>query len=244
MPVPSSNLKILVSVAALLGATLACAKDFGVQGNIWPIIEKDIRQSIVESAADVDWGAVGEDLRKKAENFVERLPKRTLPEIDVTRTVWLDPSIELSTDIQVPVKQADGTLAWEILYKKGTRVNPLDYYRPVTALLFVNTADEDQMRLAQEITSAEPDRILLVEAGQGDVKKASETMARVVFHANDALLSRFSVKYLPTLVFPGTGEHSSFIGVTSFARPFTARDVLAAWPELTTQSKVNSGGTQ
>lgn len=240
MPMLRLIFRVSAAVAALLSVSLAYGKDFGVQGNIWPIVEKDIRQIIMESAADVDWTAIGDDVRKKAETFVERLPKRTLPEVEATRTVWVDPSIELSTDIQVPVKQPDGSLSWEVLYKRGTKVNPLNYFRPVTAMLFVNTADEEQLGLAKAVAAIEPDRIMIVEAGQGDVKKASEAMARIVFHANDALLSRFSVRYLPTLVYPGTGAQREFIGVTSFARPFQVKEVIAAWPELTTQEKVNS----
>lgn len=222
----------LLALTLALTALPAIAKDHGVQGNTWPIVEQDIRQMLVESASKADWSKVQGQLKDSAENFLEKLPKRQLPLADKTQTEWFDPSIVLTSDIQVPVKQANGTYIWQVMYPKGTRVNPFEKYRPVTAMLFFDGSQEEQLKFVQEVLAKEPNRIVPVEAGAGNLKEMNETLKRPVFHANDAMINRFQVKYLPALAYPGEGEHRLYLGVTSFGPPFKAQEAIAAWPAL------------
>lgn len=225
--------KSLLSLALLASCAFAAhAKDYGVQGNVWPVTEVDVRQLLVESASRVDWSGPQAELKAAAENYLDRLPKRNLPVSDKTVTQWFDPSVVLSSDIQMPVKQSDGTYQWRLMYPKGTKVNPLEKYRPVTAMLFVDSADEEQRRLVDSVLALEPNRIVIVESGQGSVKEMNDALKRPIFHAPDAMLSRFQVRNTPTLVYAGEGDQRLYLGITSFARPFDASQVVYTWPAL------------
>jgi conjugal transfer pilus assembly protein TraW len=164
---------------------------------------------------------------------LDNLPKRRMAPVEATRTDWLDPSIELTSDIQVPVKGADGSFAWQVLAARGTRVNPLAQLRPVTAMLFFDGADPAQLAAVEAVLKAEPMRVVPVEAGRGSLRESNERLARPVFHANDAMMGRFQIRHLPALVYPGMADRALFLGITSFAAPFSPREILSAWPELT-----------
>lgn len=234
--------QLAFGIALLLTASAPFAKDYGVQGNLWPITEIDVRRLIIGDAAKADWSKPQAQLKESAKNYLENLPKRRLPLAEQTETTWFDPSIVLTSDIQVPVKQADGSYAWKLLYPKGTRVNPLEQYRPVTAMLFFDGSQEDQVKMVQEVLTKEPNRIMVVEAGGGDLKTLNETLKRPVFYAQDALINRFQVKYLPSLVYAGEGAERLYLGISSFAAPFDANQVVQSWPALRPTAPSTSTG--
>lgn len=205
------------------------ATDLGTQGQIWPIIEKDIREDLVLSASEVDWKAKQEELKENAKGYVDRLPKRNFPLASENKITYIDPSIVLSSDIQAPVEQADGTFKWQVLAKKGTKVNPLQTNRPVTAFLFFNGGDEDQVNLLKAIAKLNPYQVVFVEAGTGSVKVTSELLERPIFHANDVLISKFAIQALPSLVFPGDEPYRDYIAVKQLAKPFSPEYVLNSW---------------
>lgn len=227
-------LKYAALFAALaVAAGSAASKDFGVQGTIWPIVETDIRQLMVASASEADWGKAQTELKKSAENYLDNLSKRYLPVANTTATVWIDPSIVLTSDVQAPVEGPDGKLAWRTLHKKGAKANPLEAYRPTTAMLFFDGSKPEQLELVREVLRREPNRIVPVEAGAGNIGDTNRALKRAVYYANDAMVTRFQVQYLPSLLYAGTGPRRLYLGLTSFAIPFNPAEVISAWPELT-----------
>lgn len=231
-------LACLLAALAVMG--LAHGKNFGVLGPLYPIIEVDIRQLVLESAARADWAQVQEQVRDSAKQYLDNLPRRSLPVASHTNTQWIDPSIVLASDIQAPVRQADGSFRWEVFAAKGTRFNPLSQVRPRTVMFFYDGSNEQQIRLLKRLLEKEPLVIVPVEAGAGSVRETSVRMARPIFHASDALLSRFRVRELPSLVFPGDGARSLYIGVTALAEPFDPQAVLSLWSGFLSQSVAES----
>ncbi|EEF25409.1 conserved hypothetical protein [Ricinus communis] len=225
--------KLLLALALTGAAVLAYAKDYGVQANVWPITEIDIRRLLLESAARVDWSKVNSEAQESGRQYLSNLSKRQLPTIDHSAVSYFDPSIVLTSDIQAPVKQADGTYQWQVLYPKGTKVNPLDTARPVTAFLMFDGSQPEQVALVKKVLARSGDRIEAVEAGSGDLSQLGDSFTQTVYHADDAMIARFQVNYLPSLVFPGTGANSRSIGVAAFGAPFSADEVLQSWSDLT-----------
>lgn len=218
--------KLLTTVLlAAFTVSPASSKDLGVQGNIWEIVERDMRQLVMESAARVDWDKVNNELADRSKRYIDELPIRRMPTAQQTEVVWIDPSITLESEIQAPVKQPDGSWKWQVLYPKGHKYNPLDDSRPLTAMLFIDSSDEDQLRLAKEMLVVEPMRIQVVEAGQGSVRKGTEAIGRPLFYANDQLLNRFQVTRLPSMLFANERMNRGRLGLLSFAKPF---DIQAA----------------
>jgi conjugal transfer pilus assembly protein TraW len=234
--------KLLALLVLACVAVLAQAKDYGVQANVWPITEIDIRRLLLESAARVDWAKVNQEALDSGKQYLTNLPKRQLPTIDRSAVTYIDPSIVLTSDIQAPVKQADGSFQWQVLYPKGTKVNPLDTARPHTAFLMFDGSKPEQVELAKAVLARGNDRVVPVEAGSGDLGKLADAFPQEVFHADDAMIARFQVNYLPSLVFPGTGSNSRSIGVAAFSAPFKADEVLQSWSVLTPTSVPTQAG--
>jgi len=220
----------LLSLSAGLFSAAALAKDFGVQGQVWPIIERDMRELLVASAARVDWAKTQEQAKENAKKYLDRLPKRAMPTVAQYEFRWFDPSIVLLQDIQAPVRQADGSLRWQTLAARGSRVSPLQHVQPTTALFFYDGGNAEQMRLAVNLARRSADYFMFIEAGRGSLRQASEAIGRPVYHANDALLARFEVRALPSLVFPGKGESAGFLGIATFAPPYSDATVRQLWP--------------
>lgn len=220
-------------VTLLAAASAACfAKDFGVQGTAWPILEQDMREYVLEAASKTDWDAANDRLKESAKNYPETLAKRLWPAVTVTSTAWMDPSIELTDDIQAPVKGPDGKLQWQVMVPRGTRVNPLSQVRPSTGLLFFDGSDPTQLALVEQALKHAPGKLLPIEAGRGSVLESNKALKVPVFHASDEAVQRFQLRAMPTLVYPGSGMRALFLGNTVFAPPYTLDALTAAWPDL------------
>lgn len=229
----SQKLKAGLALSAVvLSAQVAVAKDFGVEGKTWPIVEIDMRALMAESASKVDWSKVQNKLAGSGKQYLSNLPQHDLTEVSHTKTVWFDPSITLTADIKVPVKQSNGTYVWGVLYKKGTVVNPLATVRPVTAMFFFDGRDKAQVNLLKAVLKLQPLKIVPVEAGHGGIDKLAKQTDRPIFYASQQLLQRFNIKHLPTLLYPGSGSKALYLGETTYAKPYSASEVLKTWPYL------------
>lgn len=235
---------LVCSVLALTATLPVYAKDYGVQGQLYTVIERDFRQLLLESASRADWGKVQKEAKDSAENFLERLPQRYLPEASKTATRWIDPSVTLSEDIKAPVKNAAGLYEWRVLYPKGTRVNPMERLRPGTAFLLFDGSRPEQLEFIRQVLAREPDRFIPVEAGAGKIPELNALLKRPVFHANEAMIARFGVRELPSLVHPGSGTNAFYIGVTSFGPPLNPQAALSLWPVTASGSPLAAGARQ
>lgn len=234
----SSSFKLKSYLPILLVGVLgtlplhAVSKDFGVQGSTYKIVEKDVRELMVESAIDTDWSKAQEELKDSAKNYTANLTKRYLETAESTSVLWIDPSIELSSDIQAPVEQADGSIQWEVLYAKGTRVNPLEKFTPPTTMVFFNGADESQVKWVKGLLEADSYKFVPVEAGSGNVGDDSKALGRPVFYASDAMLSRFQISKVPSMLFAGNEAHKLELGLLMIAPPFDSNLTLKEWTKL------------
>lgn len=209
----------------------AHAVDLGVQGTAYPIVEQDIRIMMMESAHRANWDEAQNALKESAKNYTQSLPKRQFTSTDKTYIAWQDPSVELTEDVQAPVQQPDGSYQWGILFPKGTRVNPLDTLRPSEALVFFNGNDENQLNYVKKLSSGNPLRFTLIEAGEGDIGKTNKFIGRGVFHAPDALLQKFGVQYLPAIVYAGEGPHAKEMATLFLAAPYKVEETIAILPK-------------
>jgi conjugal transfer pilus assembly protein TraW len=221
---------LLALMFGLTACVPAVAKDLGVQGQIWPVIEIDFRRLMLESAARADWNQVQDEVKASADRYFDSFPRRYLPSIDKTTTHYIDPSVTVSSDIMAPIPDAAGNYQWTKLYAKGTKVNPLEKYRPLTAMLFFDGSDEDQLKFVKEALAANPMRIVPVETAGANVKTLSDKLDRPVFYANESMMARFKVRNLPSLLYPASGEYSMYLGMTAFATPYKYAELEAVWP--------------
>lgn len=220
----------LMASGALGVGSAAQATDLGTQAKVWDITEQDMREIVLTEAARVDWAQKNKELRENAQSYTDNLPKRALPEADKTETAYIDPSIQLSSDIKIPVKGPDGKYTWQVHYAKGMSLNPLAKVRPVTALLFFDARSPEQVAFAKELVSDPLSRIVPLEVSGDNFQEVVKDFGRAVFYAFDAQLARFNVTKLPALVYPGSGKYSLYLANTVFAKPYRAASVAAVWP--------------
>lgn len=224
---------------ALLSAGVASAHDLGVQGKVWEITEIDVRQLVMASAAEADFNKVNKDREYSAKTFMDNLPKRTMGVTETTETRWIDPSVELASDIMAAGENSvTKNLEWSPLAKKGVRVNPLTVYHPVTAMLFFDGTSESQVEFVKEVLREDRyGRVTLVEASGANLTKLTKSIGRPVFYANEQMIQRFSITIAPSLLYAGSGDHEGFLGLTMFASPFQISALKAAWDMDITKSR-------
>lgn|GEM_PF-1350248 len=194
----------------------AQAHDLGVMGKVWPIADQDLLVQMAQAAAHVDWRAIQRRMLASARYRLRHMPDAGIPEARHTWTRYMDPSIVLRQDIEVPVRQADGRYTWRVLYPKGTKVNPLQTgIRPVTRMLFFDPRDPGQWAFARAAKRAFPDRLILV-ATSGDLPRMAKTIGQPVFYSVPKLAGRLGVTGVPALVGVGGGAHEFDLAVTTF----------------------------
>lgn len=231
---PSALLAVLLILPGV-----SSAKDLGVQGTVWPITERDIRELVMESAARADWKEAQLGVKESANSYADRLPRRTMTVAAKTETRWIDPSIKVDSDIKVPVKQANGEYTWQVLHKAGTSVNPLAMTRPNNAMFFFSGTDREQVALMKRLWAAAPGLIMPIDVSGSNVQKLSESSGFPVFYAHDAMLARFSINRAPSLLYPGAGDRKLYLGLTTLSRPYRDAAALAAISHLTSPKTVS-----
>lgn len=220
-------------VASLIGPVVPLtAKDLGVFGRVWDIVEIDIRDLLVASAARADLSKIQDQLEQSAERFMDSLPRRQMGRVDSTETRWIDPSFILDDDIRAPMRNAQGEWEWGVLHAKGTRFNPLSVQRPHNAMLFFDGTDEKQVEFVKDLLTQYPGKLMPVESTGANPEKLSIQMQVPVFSLTDSMIRRFKVTATPSLLYAGEGAHSMELGLTTFASPYSAAEVARAWPSI------------
>jgi conjugal transfer pilus assembly protein TraW len=210
--------------------------DLGVQASTWPIIEIDIRELLIQSAARADWNSVRDQVSRSAQHYLDNLPRRATSTVSQTRTRWLDPSFSLDQDIRAPIQDAQGEWHWQVLYKKGMRFNPLSVQRPHSAMFFFDGAVQDQIRLATQLVARHPAKLMLVEASGINPEPIAKKLHTPIYTTGAALAERFQIQATPALLFPGDGQEALMLGLTEFAAPYSTAQVEQVWSALRSAS--------
>ena len=178
---PGARLLLACTLAGL--PLLAQALDLGTQGTTYEIIEPDIRQTLVEAAAAADVKKFNDEREASARKFASTRPSFGLVPAGKTETLWIDPSITVQEDIQAPVKQADGSWKWQVIYPKGFRQNPLSVNRPLTAMVFFDPADPEQMALVAQLLRLDNKQFVPISVGTGDLNEPQALAEELDMHA-------------------------------------------------------------
>lgn len=226
-----NNTALLALLMAMATATASArAEDLGVVGTTFPIIEVDVRQLFREQLESVDIPRIERERKAAPQRFFDSLAKRSLPTTERTVTRFLDLSFKLESPIQAPVRQADGSWRWEVLHEAGKVINPVAERPTARAMLFFDSSQLDQVEFARQLMAAAGASLKLVEAGQGGVLSAAESLKTHVYYADDRIMGRFQIAELPALLYVHR-SNSTKMAVTAFARPFKLADAFG-WPQL------------
>lgn len=185
-------------LAALLQMSSAVmADDLGVVGPTYEIVERDVLELITSKLKQMEQSGelakYQEDYKNKVIASIEH--PRSLTGFKATETAethYYDPSMVTQKDI------VDAT--GKVLYRRGTKVNPLDYIGWNTYLLFVDGRDEKQLAFSKKIvaTSDRPVKIVLV-AGE-PLALMRKWKSSVYFDQGGKLIKRFAIAQVPAIV--------------------------------------------
>ena len=174
------------------------AKDFGNRGGNYPVAEESILLMFQKKLGALDLKKEEERMRKAAEERVKNpAPVSGIVPAKETREFWHDPTYILTEDAVLPCGR--------VLYRAGTRVNPLDYMDLGRRLFFVDGREKKQVewlksRLLPDSSSGEnkiEDRIILV--GGSPVELQDKLGFEVYFDQAGELTTRFGIKGSPAL---------------------------------------------
>lgn len=231
----SRTISILVSALFAFSSINAYSKDLGVQGKVWLIEERDIRERMVEGAARLDEENIKDEFRTSVDRFFNDMPRRELPTIDKGQTKFVDLSIVVKEDITAPIKE-NGAWTWKTIVAKGTRINPLDKVPMSGAMFFFDGGDIDQVELLNALLAKHPYTVIPIESGGRNLQNLIKQHNRQIFYASDAFIKRFQITNLPSLAYQGQGQYSPYLAVSAFPRPFDIRLVdsilQSAFPQL------------
>ena len=184
----------LLAVLTALSSSL-WARDLGVIGVVYPIAEQDMVEMLQQRAAakveSGEWDRLRQEMTTRAKAYVRRPAGVRLPRAREYRAVEITPSYVLDRDIN----DAEG----QLLFAKGTRVNPL-VVKPLSKdLCFADGDDEQQMQWLLRYCQDNPaNKLIMVN---GDHQAWTEKLGiRLYFDQRGQLVEKFSIENLPAVV--------------------------------------------
>ena len=185
----------MVILALLLLATSVHAKDYGVQGHTYPIIEPDLLQQITGKLNDLDESGKLEEhneiLREQAIK-ASRRPKSVsgITKAIKTRTYTYDPSITVPYDLKDHKGQR--------FHKAGSRVNPLQHRNMTKDLIFIDGDDPVQVSWAMRSCTEFNAKIILIKGSPFDLME--EYDRPIYFDQEGRITSKLGIKHVPAVV--------------------------------------------
>ena len=185
--------KLLISMSLLGIATSANARDYGQQGAVFPLIERDllaqIQSRLVAMENSGETHRLNAELKRRTIARVNRPePVAGLAAATQTRSWAFDPTSTLAADI----RGAKGELIWA----KGARVNPLDSVPLRAPLLFIDGDDPDQLGWALQQNA----RVKLILTRGAPLMLMKANQRRFYFDQGGKLVKHFGIGALPARV--------------------------------------------
>ncbi len=186
-------------VSLLLGITinLVQAEDLGVIGHTYEITERDLIEVMQAKLRQMESTGELKELEKKHRNRVIASIEHPKPVKGVIHTVtpsfhYYDPSIITGKDIINEKGQ--------ILFPRGTRVNPLDYVGMSSNLLFIDGSDSAQLEFSQQVERESDKPVKLVLVAGEPLLLMKKWKKQIYYDQGGTLTRRFAITQVPAIV--------------------------------------------
>ena len=187
-----------IAVLPVAGITPgAAAKNLGVRGATWPVVEPDllveIEARLLAMQRSGDLARLEEEARTRARQSLEEPgPVPGIAPARDRRSRLFDPSIEVAQDIRTP----DGAL----IAAAGTKINPVEHLPLTRDLIFVDGRREAEIAwaLARERKGGRPAKIVLLAGRPFDLIRRYRRP--FFFDTGGRLAVRFAIAATPTLI--------------------------------------------
>jgi conjugal transfer pilus assembly protein TraW len=185
----------VASLVVLIASSSVFARDLGVIGVTYPIIERDlievIHERIQEKTKSGELDALNKELKETAKQRARRPLGVLLPTAQVYRAIEINPIYTVDKDIT----DADG----KVIYKAGTQINPLEVKPLTKTLCFIDGDDPEQVKWLQNYCAKNRlNKLILVN---GDYLALSNQLnLRIYFDQRGYLVGRFGIKAVPAVI--------------------------------------------
>ena len=201
------RLPLLLKIALALPAA-AQARDYGQQGAVFPVIERDLLEQIQSRLIAMEKSGETAKLNDRLKRRTVARVNRPEPVAGIARAVddrsWsFDPTITLAADI----RGAKG----ELIHGAGTRVNPLDSVALRADLLFLD--GDDAAQVAWALKEGRQAKLILVSGAPLELMKARQR--RFYFDQGGKLTQRFGIRAVPARV----RQQGRLLAVSEIALP-------------------------
>ncbi len=180
--------------ALLLIASTGWAENLGNYGEVFPVIEEDIRKVIMSRLEEMN--ARGELIRhqreltnRTAEHAIRPKPLSLMP-TTTPETYRVDPSVMVTKDVY--------TEGHVLLAKAGTRLNPFEHVPFSKALFFFNGDDRKQVTWVKKHYK-DYKHVKFILTG-GDIRDAAEIFGRIYFDQGGTISQRLEIRHVPAVV--------------------------------------------
>lgn len=207
--------RYISALLLLVTSSIAMAKDFGIKGHVYEIEEQPFLQMIDERLQKVDMEKEKQKMQSLAKDRVEN-PRAVdgISSAKKDRSFYWDPTYIVKKDIILP--------CGKLLYKAGTKVNPLDHMDFDRRLFVIDARngaqvawlksklkenlETNKIKVAsnQEEVKKLEDRIILVGGKPFDLAdelKEEGIDMTVYFDQMGEITGRFGIKYTPALAY-------------------------------------------
>lgn len=185
----------VVFALSLLSGTVA-AKDFGTWGDLYPVAEPDMLQTIHERLTALQRSGRWEQEMAAFKARTVKHSQRPEPVAGIGKTEryaerFFDPSVQLSADL----KDDKG----RVFARKGDVINPLATVPFAQTLYFIDGDDPQQVAWMK---AQQPETLMVkVILVNGDVPKTSAALdSRIYFDQGGALSRRFGLTTVPARI--------------------------------------------
>lgn len=181
-------------IALCLLSNSGFARNLGQYGNVFPVIEEDIRKVIMARLSQMEksgeLSARQREVSQRVSEHIIRPKALSLTTTTAPKTFAVDPSIQVNQDLYTP----NGTL----IAKAGTRLNPFDVITFSKTLLFFNGDDKHQVAwVKKHYQEYKPVKLILTG---GDIRDAASNFGRIYFDIEGRLTSQLHIQNVPSVV--------------------------------------------
>jgi len=168
----------------------------GVLGKLYAVEEVSVREFINRRLQRLQQeGRLSEPvdaMKASAHRFIEQPPGQGLPRADEYQHRFFDPSFSAPFDIA----DKDG----KVLYKRGTRVNPLHHMTYSRAMCFINGSDPEQVQWAMA-RCGDPfkHRLIALDGNLSELQRESVGI-RWFFDQYGQLARHFQLQRVPAVI--------------------------------------------
>jgi len=181
----------------LLYPSIIFAKDVGVIGQFFPILEPDLLAYMQAKAAkmlqDGEWADKMQSLQMSTKTALENLtPVAGITPTSVARTWTLDPTITL----QHTIYGANG----QVIVPAGTTINPLDKMSLNETLIFFDARDKSQIAWAKSFLDNAKGQVKLILVAGNWIDLSKAWQRQVFFDVHGTITHRLQITHVPSVV--------------------------------------------